>query len=55
MIPQEKVMSLVLANQRECVHLKSVVLLDVISEIITDSTGDTPATTTEVEKFLSEL
>jgi len=34
--------------------LKSAVLLDIISEIITDSTGDTPATTTKVEKFLSE-
>jgi len=34
--------------------VKSGVLLDVISEIITDSTGDTLANTTEVEKFLSE-
>ena len=33
---------------------KSTVLLDGISEIITDSKGDTPSTTTEVEKFLSE-
>ena len=39
--------------KRTC-PLKSAVLLDVISEIITDSTGDTPATTSEVEKFLSE-
>ena len=34
--------------KRTC-PLKSAVLLDVISEIITDSTGDTPATTSEVE------
>ena len=34
--------------------LKYTVLLDVISEIITDSNSDTPSTTTEVEKFLSE-
>ena len=33
--------------------LKSSVLLDVISEIITDSNGDTLSTTTDVEKFLS--
>ena len=39
--------------KRTC-PLKSTVLLDVISEIITDSKGDTPSTTTEVEKFLSE-
>ena len=39
--------------KRTC-PLKSSVLLDVISEIITDSNGDTPSTTTEVEKFLSE-
>ena len=39
--------------KRTC-PLKSTVLLDVISEIITDSNSDTPSTTTEVEKFLSE-
>ena len=39
--------------KRTC-PLKSSVFLDVISEIITDSNGDTPSTTTEVEKFLSE-
>ena len=45
--------NLVPANQRTC-PLKSTVLLDVISEMITDSNGDTPSTTTKVEKFLSE-
>lgn len=39
--------------KRTC-PLKSIVLLDVIAEIITDYNGDTPSTTTEVEKFLSE-
>ena len=34
--------------------VKSAVLLDVISETVTDSIGDTLATTTELEKFLSE-
>ena len=40
-------------SKRTC-PLKSGVLLDVISEIITDSIGDIPATTSEVEKFLSD-
>ena len=31
--------------------LKSTVVLDVISEIITYSNGDTPSTITEMEKF----
>ena len=35
--------------------IKSSVLLDVISEIITDSNGDTPSTTTEVEKLSESL
>ena len=39
--------------KRTC-PLKSTVLLDVILEIITDSNSDTPSTTSEVEKFLSE-
>ena len=34
--------------------LKNSILLDVISEIITDSSDDSPATTTEVDRFLSE-
>ena len=34
--------------------LRIEVLFDVISEIITDSTNDTPATTSVVEMFLSE-
>ena len=33
--------------------LESTVILDVISEMITDSNGDTPSTTTESENFLS--
>ena len=36
--------------KRTCL-LESTVLLDVISEIITDSNGDTPSTTMEMEIF----
>ena len=36
--------------KRTC-PLESTVLLDVISEIITDSNGNTPSTTTELENF----
>jgi len=43
-----------LASQREQLPLKSGVLFDVISTIITDSTSDIPATTSEVERFLSD-
>ena len=41
------------APKRLC-PLKNLVLLDVFSEIITDSSDDIPTTTTEVEKFFSE-
>ena len=41
-------------SKRTC-PLESTVLLDVISEIITDSNGDTPSTTTELENFLSNV
>ena len=39
--------------KRTC-PVESTVLLDVISEIITDSNGNTPSTTTDLENFLND-